>query len=134
MSQQNVEIVRHLYDSGMFDRDPDELLKLATPDIEYVNPSYAVEPGVRRGLDAVAQAMRRFAEVWDTSRHELHDLYDCGDVVVADVTWYIRGRGGERELLNKEAHSWTLLDGRIARFEWGQDLGAALDAAGFEAG
>ena len=133
MSEENVELVRHLYESGMFDRDPDELLQLATPDIEYVNPSYAVEPGVRRGLVAVAQAMRRFAEVWDTSRHELQELYDCGDVVVAYVNWHIRGRGAERELVNKEAHSWTLLEGRIARFEWGQDLGTALEAAGFQA-
>ena len=29
MSQENVEIVRHLYESGLFDRDPEELLKLA---------------------------------------------------------------------------------------------------------
>ena len=95
MSQENVEIVRHVYESGLFDRS-EELLKLATPDIEYVNPPYAVEPGVRRGLVAVAQAMRRFAEGWEESRHELRKLYDCGDVVVAAVNWHIRGRGSER--------------------------------------
>ena len=38
MSQENVGIVRHLYESGLFDRDPEELLKLATSDVEYVNP------------------------------------------------------------------------------------------------
>ena len=107
MSEENVEFVRHVYESGLFDRDPDELLQLATPDVEYVNPPYAVEPGVRRGLVAVAQAMRRFAEVWETSRHELRELYDCGDAVVAAVNWHIRGRGSERELVNKEAHTWT---------------------------
>jgi ketosteroid isomerase-like protein len=130
MSQENVELVRHVYESGLMDRDPEELMELATPDIEYVNPPYAVEPGVRRGLDAVAQAMRRFAEVWDESRHELRELHDCGDVVVAAVSWYTRSRGSERDLVNEEAHSWTLHEGRIARFEWGQDLGKALEAAG----
>ena len=113
MSQENVEIVRHLYESGLFDGDPEELMKLATPDVEYVNPPYAVEPGVRRGLAAVARAMRAF-----------------GDVVVAAVSWYVRGRGSERELVNKEAHTWTLREGRIARFEWGQDLEKALEVAG----
>ncbi len=122
MSQENVEVVRHIYESGMFDRDPEELLKLATPDVEYVNPPYAVEPGVRRGVDAVAQAMRRFAEVWEESRHELRELHDCGDVVVAAVSWHIRNRGSESVLVNKEAHTWTLHEGRITRFEWGQDL------------
>lgn len=131
MSKENVEIVRHLYESGLFDRDPDELLQLATADIEYVNPPYAVEPGVRRGLDAVAQAMRRFAQGWESSRHEIQELYDCGHAVVAAVDWHIRGPGSDREFINKEAHTWTLLDGRITRFEWGQDLGTALEAAGF---
>ena len=105
-------------------------MELAAPDIEYVNPPYAVEPGVRRGLTAVARAMRSFAEVWEESRHELHELFDCGDVVVAAVSWHIRGRGSDRELVNEEAHSWTLREGRIVRFEWGQDLGKALEAAG----
>jgi ketosteroid isomerase-like protein len=131
MSQENVEIVRHIYESGLFDRDPEELLRLGTPDMEYVNPSYAVEPGVRRGLAAVGQAMRRFAEGWDQSRHELNQLYDCGDVVVAAVSWHTRSRGSARDLINEEAHSWTLREGRLARFEWGQDLGKALEAAGF---
>ena len=131
MSEENVEIVRHLYVSGMMDRDPEELLQLATSDIEYVNPPYAVEPGVHRGLVAVAQAMRRFAEPWDESHHELRELYDCGDLVVAAVSWHIRSRRGSlRELVNEEAHTWTLHKGRIARFEWGQDLAKALEAAG----
>jgi len=130
MSEENVEIIRDVYVSGMIDRDPEELLKLATPDIEYVNPPYAVEPGVRHGLVAVAQAMRRFAEPWDESRHELRELYDCGDLVVAAVSWHVRGRGSSRDIVNEEAHTWTLREGRIARFEWGQDLGKALEAAG----
>ncbi len=130
MSEENVEIIRDVYVSGMIDRDPEELLKLATPDIEYVNPPYAVEPGVRRGLVAVTQAMRRFAEPWDESHHELRELYDCGDLVVAAVSWHIRGRGSSRDIVNEEAHTWMLREGRIARFEWGQDLGKALDAAG----
>jgi ketosteroid isomerase-like protein len=129
MSQENVEIVRHIYESGLFDRDPEELLELATPDVEYINPPYAVEPGVRYGLVAVAQAMRRFAEVWEESRHELRELYDCGEIVVAAVSWHIRNRGSEKELVNEEAHTWTLREGRIASFEWGQDLGKALDVA-----
>ena len=132
MSEENVEIVRHIYDAGLFDRDPDELLKLAAPDIEYVNPPYAVEPGVREGLDAVAQAMRRFAEGWDSSRHDLRELYDGGDVVVAEVDWYTRSLGSEKELRNEEAHTWTLRDGRLVRFEWGLDLEKALEAAGVD--
>jgi ketosteroid isomerase-like protein len=133
MSQENVEIVRRIYDEGLIDRDPEGwLLELATSDIEYVNPTYAVEPGVRRGPVAVVRAMRGFAEVWENSRHELHELFDCGDSVVAAVSWYTRSRGSESELLQEEAHTWGLRKGRITRFEWGKDLGTALEAAGLQ--
>ena len=116
---------------GCSNRDPEELLKLATSDVEYINPSYAVEPGVRRGLVEVAQAMRRFAEVWEESRHELRELYDCGDAVVAAVNWHIRGREASASSSTMRPTPGTLREGRIARFEWGQDLDSALEAAGF---
>jgi ketosteroid isomerase-like protein len=133
MSRENVDVVRRRYADGLIDRDPEWLLDLATPDVEYVNPPNAVEPGVRRGPDEVVRAMRGFAEPWRESRHELHELFDCGDAVVAAVTWYTRSHGGETELTQEEAHTWTLRAGRIARFEWGQDLAGALQAAGLRA-
>ena len=131
MSQENVEIVRHIYVAGAMDRDPEEPLPLATSDIEYVNPPYAVERGVHRGPVAVAQAMRRFAEVWEDPATSSGSSTTVGTLVVAAVSWHVRSRGSERELVNEEAHTWTLHEGRIARFEWGQDLGKALEAAGY---
>jgi ketosteroid isomerase-like protein len=131
MSQQNVELVRRLYETGLFDQDPAGWLpELATPDIEYVNPPYAVEPGVRCGLANVVAAMRGFAEVWRGSRHELHELFAAGDVVVASVSWYTLSRASETELVQEEAHTWTIREGRIARWEWGRDLSTALRSAG----
>ena len=130
MSQENVDVVRRIYADGLIDRDPEWLLDLATPDIEYVNPPNAVEPGVRRGPAEVVRAMRGFAEPWRESRHQLHELFDCGDTVVAAVTWSTRSHGSGMELTQEEAHTWTLRAGRIARFEWGQDLARALQAAG----
>jgi ketosteroid isomerase-like protein len=130
MSGENVKIVRRIYDEGLIDSDPEDwLLELAAAEIEYVNPPYAVEPGVRRGPAEVVRAMRGFAEVWQNSRHELHELFDCGDSVVAAVSWYTRSRGSESELVQEEAHTWGLRKGRITRFEWGKDLEAALQAA-----
>jgi ketosteroid isomerase-like protein len=130
MSQENVEVVRRIYEQEMFGQDPGRLLDLATPDIEYVNPPYAIEPGVRRGRDEVARAVKAAHEFFESPRYELNDLFDCGDTVVAALTFYARAGGTENEIVQREAHSWTLRDGRIARFEWGRDLGTALEAAG----
>jgi ketosteroid isomerase-like protein len=131
VSEENMAIVRRIYDEGLIDLDPEAWLpELAAPDIEYVNPPYAVEPGVRRGPAEVVRAMRAFAEVWEQSRHELHQLFDCGDRVIAAVSWYTHSRGSNSQLVQEEAHTWGLREGRITRFEWGKDLGAALEAAG----
>jgi ketosteroid isomerase-like protein len=131
VSEENVQIVRRIYNEGLIDRDPERwLLELAAPDIEYVNPPDAVEPGIRRGPVEVVRAMRAFSEVWDKSWHELHELFDCGDCVVSAVSWYTRSRGSNSELVQEEAHTWGLREGRITRFEWGRDLEAALEAAG----
>ena len=105
MSQENLDVVRRIYADGLIDRDPEWLLDLATPDIEYVNPPNAAEPGVRRGPAEVVRAMRGFAQPWRDSRHELHELFDCGDAVVAAVTWYARSHGSEVELTQDEAHT-----------------------------
>jgi ketosteroid isomerase-like protein len=129
MSQENIKLVRRFYSDGLFDRDPDRIVhEFATPDIEYINPPEAVEPGIRRGRTEVAQALRNSPDLFDSSRHELHELFDCGDAVVAAVRFCARGGGSGVELVQEEAHTWTLRDGRIVRFEWGRDLAAALEA------
>jgi ketosteroid isomerase-like protein len=130
MSQDNVEVVRRIYQDGLFDDKPDELLALTAPDLEFVNPPEAVDPGVRRGTAEVALALQNLSESFDSIRHELHELFDAGDSVVAWVSFCTRSGGSESEIVQKEAHTWTLRDGRIVRFEWGRDLEAALEAAG----
>jgi ketosteroid isomerase-like protein len=130
MSRENVEIVRRIYAEGLIDQDPERLLELVTPDIEFVNPPEAVEPGIRRGRAEVAQAMRSAHESFDSYRHELRELFDCGYAVVTVVSFHARGRGSESEVVQEEVHTWTLRDGRLARFEWGRDLKTALEAVG----
>jgi ketosteroid isomerase-like protein len=128
MSQENVEIVRRIYEQEMFGRDPGRLLDLATPDIEYVNPAYAIEPGIRRGRAEVAQAVKSAHDFVESPRYVLNELFDAGDSVVVALTIYARAHGTETEIEQEECHTWTLREGRIARFEWGRDLRAALEA------
>jgi len=130
VSQKNVEIVRRIYEEGLLDRDLDRLLALVRPDVEYVNPPEAIDPGVRRGIAEVALAFRNVSELFDFSRNELHELFNAGDLVVAAVSFHTRSRGSEVEVVQEEVHTWTLRGGRIVRFEWGRDLKAGLEAAG----
>ena len=129
MSQENVEIVRRIYDDGLIDRDPKRLIdEFSTPDIEYVNPPQAADPGVRRGRAEVNLAFRRARQSFPSYRHELRELFDHGDAVVASVSRHA-GRATDSEI-QEEAHTWTFRDGMVVRFERGPDLEAARKAAG----
>lgn len=129
MSQENLEIVRRIYRDGWFDDKPDRILALAVPEVKYVNPPEAVDRGVRRGTAEFAHAIESLSESFDSYRHELHELFDAGDSVVAWVSFRTRSGGSEYEVVQKEAHTWTLRGGRIVQFKWGRDLQAALEAA-----
>jgi ketosteroid isomerase-like protein len=131
MSQDNVEIVRRIYDEEWFYRDPERFLDLAAPNVEYVNPPEAIDPGIRRGRAELARALRNLSQSFESYRHEVHELFYCGDSVVASVTVIARAHGSDAEIVQDgEAHTWTLHDGKIVRHEWGRDLKAALEAAG----
>ena len=128
MSEENVEIVRRIYTQGLIDRDPKRLVDhFATPDIEYVNPREAVDPGIRRGRAEVNLALRRARQSSPSYRHELHELFGLGETVVAAVSRHA-GRPSSSET-QEEAHTWTLRDGKVVRFERGPNLETALEAA-----
>jgi ketosteroid isomerase-like protein len=129
VSRQNVELVRRIYQEGLFGGDPAPLLELMRPEVEYVNPPEAVDPGVRRGREEVAKALAALGEFEWTS-HDLHELFDAGDTVVARVTFRARGRASQHQLTQDEAHTWTFREGLIVRLEWGRDLSEALEAVG----
>ena len=82
-----MEIVRLIYTEGLIDRDPKRLLDdFAVPEIEHVDPPEAVDPGIRRGRKEVMLALRRSRQSFPLYRHELHELFDAGDTVVAAVS------------------------------------------------
>ena len=129
MSTENLGLIRQIYEDGLFDCDLARLLEFMSPDVEYVNPPEAVDPGIRRGQAEVRKALIAL-EAFDSMSTELHELFDAGDRVVAWVTFRTRSGGSEHQVGQSEAHTWTLRTGRITRFEWGRDLSAALRAVG----
>jgi ketosteroid isomerase-like protein len=134
MSQENVELVRRFYESGALDSNTtspvDALLDVVDPDVEFVNPPDAIERGVRRGKAAFRAAWESNSQAFEWWSHELRELFDADDAVVASVVAHARGRGGAVEVTQEETHTWTFLEGRLVRFEWGRDLARALEAVG----
>jgi hypothetical protein len=57
MSEENVEIVRRMYDAWNR-RDEEVAVGFTDPEVEYVNSPTAVEPGTRRGINELRAVLR----------------------------------------------------------------------------
>ena len=100
---------------------------LIAPDLEYVNPPYAVESGTRRSRSMLAKVR----EVYPDFRLEPERFVDAGeDVVVIGTARGTAARGVEAQW--RQGYVWTVRDGRAIRFRWFNDPKEALEAVGLE--
>jgi ketosteroid isomerase-like protein len=84
MSQENVEVVRSFYRAWAQDDLPGPV-ELMDPEIEYVNPIRAVEPGTRRGLTAFSRAVEKVFEGLETWQIEPEQFRAAGDQVAVVI-------------------------------------------------
>ena len=123
MSQQNVEVVRKIFDAFERRASTDHLI---APDCEYVNPPYAVEGGTVRDRAALGRVL----DVYPDFRVEDKTFIDAGDEVV--VIGVARGTGASGvEIQWRQGYVWTIEDGRAVRFRWFNDPAEALEAVGW---
>jgi ketosteroid isomerase-like protein len=125
MSSENIEVVRRIYAAWLEGGSPAEFMD---PEIEYVNPPYAVEMGTRRGPDS-------FDLIWDAYddvETRPDRFIDAGDDVVVVATVTAVSRGARIPVAREHGYIWTIRDGRAIRFRWFDSAQQALDAAGVE--
>jgi uncharacterized protein len=117
MTAENIEVVRRVYESWSRGDVPGPV-ELLDPDVEYVNPGGAIEPGTRRGIAEFTGAVGKTLEAWEHWRVEPQRVEAVGDQVVAVVRYQARGRGSGIEIEGTESSLWTLRDGKVIRYEW----------------
>lgn len=119
-----MDVVRRIYEG--WERGESARPHLAD-DVEYINPSYAVEPGVSRGPKAFALV----GETYEDFQLRVERLIDAGDGEVVALTRYEgSGRGSRVPVAGELGHVWTIRDGRATRFRWFRTHREALEAAG----
>jgi ketosteroid isomerase-like protein len=124
MSQDKVEVVRQI--GERLDRN-DWHTDLIAEDIEYVNPPYAIEPGVRYGRES----FKVVRDTWEDFRFEIDEYVDAGDDVIVTLGRYTAsGPSSGIQLTGEHGYVWTIRDGQAVRFEWFQSHREALEAAG----
>jgi ketosteroid isomerase-like protein len=129
MSQENVEVVRRFYQAWASKELPGPA-ELMDPEIEYVNPSGAVEPGTRRGPTAFSRAVKAVFDTWETWQVEPERFEAVGDQVAVVLRYRARGRGSGVEVEGRESALWTFRDGKVLRYAWFHEPADALEAAG----
>ena len=131
MSQENVEIVRQLYEL-LERRDWDSMGELFDPNVEQHGTVGGVEEGnVARGFRQVRQIWEKEDdEIWDEHRLEPQEFIDAGHQVVVFQREYQRGKSSGVELVVDTASVLDLRDGRVVRMQGYMDCAAALRAAG----
>jgi ketosteroid isomerase-like protein len=128
MSQENVEIVRRLY-QAMDERDPEAVAELAHPDAEWI-PDRRVGEGPIRGRENIIRFFTDRAEMFGEFRTETERFWDKEDrvLVFLHVTGSGQASGAGFEI--RIAHLWTVHDGVVVRGEGYGDRSEALKAAG----
>jgi ketosteroid isomerase-like protein len=105
----------------------------AHPDVEFINPPYALEPGTRTGIEGVRNAFRNMLDAFEELRFESERVIDLGDRVIALGMWTGRGKGS-RYRFDPLPYAFliTLRDGQLISYEWFNEHAEALAAAGIE--
>jgi ketosteroid isomerase-like protein len=129
MSQENVAIVRRIYDGwqqhGLWAASGD-----LDPAIEWVNPDNAVEPGTHRGVGAFEVAWSNVSDSFETVEFEPRDFLGVGDDVVLITIMRARGHRSGADVDHQQGHVWTIKKGKAIRMRWFHHPHLALEAVG----
>ena len=132
MSEENVEIVRRVYEAAAR-RDPATVLALYDPEVE-LDPSRLQAVGlfdrVYHGHDGLRSFFREWHEAWEGIEYDYDELIDAGERVISVVTRHGRGRASGAEVEWPLALVWTIRKGKVIRVVWFPTRADALEAAG----
>jgi ketosteroid isomerase-like protein len=131
VSQENVEVVRGLFEARA-QRGFGVVPELMDPEIKWVNPSYAVEPGVRAGYDSFAVAAGAVLDVYGEYRVNAMTFDDAGDHVVVRARVATRSHGTSVPIEAERGYVFAVRDGKVTSFAWFNDPREALKAVGLE--
>jgi ketosteroid isomerase-like protein len=127
MSQENVEVVRSLYDGWL--RGEIGLDKL-DPQVSMVESGTLPGAASAHGIEAVERYMRSFARHWEQIRFEPLEYIDAGDQVVVVAQLVGHGKKSGIEVTRTWAYLWTLRGRKVLHMQGYADRDEALRAAG----
>jgi uncharacterized protein len=129
MSQKNVEIVRRAFNAHQ-QRDDEAVLSLYDPGIEIEDDPEVPWPTPYCGLRGVQEFFRDRMAVFPSQHVEVEEWIDAGEDVIAVLHVRARGRQSGVPLDFRQAHVWTVQNGKLTRLRIYQEKSQALEAVG----
>jgi ketosteroid isomerase-like protein len=130
MSEENVEIVRHVLEA-FNSEDIEPMLAFAHTDLEVeIPPEVSAEPDTYHGHDGMR---RYFASFWDAMEEiqfEAERLWDAGNAVVVALRLTARGRQTAIPVEQRSAGVWEICDGKVIGVRAYASTADALAAVG----
>jgi len=128
MSEENVEIVRRVYETSSATRRLDPAV--VDENVE-VDASQIGGGTVTRGRDEAEKTLRDYWETFEEFSIELEELIHADEGRVVTLSRHGgRIRGGEGDVWQRFFDVWTLSGGKIVRLSTHTDRTSALEAAG----
>src|SRR6266516_1059958 len=115
MSEENVEIVRRVYEA-FARRDWDAVFRDMAPGFE-MTTKRGPNAGTHRRREAAQEFVEDYVAAFDDATAEPERFLESGNQVVVLVTRRGKPKGGEAEIVVRNGHLWTLRDGRILSAE-----------------
>jgi ketosteroid isomerase-like protein len=129
MSQENVEIVRRVYES----QGRPEFLQLLDPHVVWINYMSALRAEPYVGHEGVLEWAKEFRDNFGDFRMEAKELIDAGGDQVVVVSRFIgTGTKSGVPLEQEFASLFTLLNGKVVRCQGFESVADALEAAGLK--
>ena len=129
MSQENVEIVRQVYEA--FNRgDWDAVYRDLHPDIEMTTPPRGLDAGIFRGREAGQAYWEDFLRPYEAVSTEPVEFFESGDQLLVFIKTRARPKGSSAEVEFGTGHLWTIRDGTVVSLRMFPEREKALKAAG----
>jgi ketosteroid isomerase-like protein len=125
MSQENVEVIRELWDA--YERgDFDHVLALSDPYVVMVS----LEEGPLYGQGAVRRNYERWVETWDAPEISVEEIFGEGDQVFVMARFRARGRASGVGVDARLYEVYTLRNRKLIRVDEFREREPALEAIG----
>ncbi|MGA8925657.1 MAG: nuclear transport factor 2 family protein [Solirubrobacterales bacterium] len=130
MSEENVEIVRSIYEA-FNRRDWDAGFATSAPDTELITPP-GIRGGTYRGREEIQGYIEEFLTAFDEWSVLPEEFAESGDQVVAVLRLRAQPKGSNAEIDIRTGQLWTLRDGKTLSCRMFPKPADALEAAGFQ--